>query len=178
MTSKQLELKIVTKKGRKVRKLTFYKKTQILLVLAFCLSHYTPANSQPIFEGWSRASPLGAKNAAVYGSFYNPTKEKIELSNVIFEYTEIASLHLVVWEKGVAEMRSIGLSLGPKQKFYLEPGASHIMLVNLTSPLDSGCAYSLDFKWTNGLITTTKFFVGEIDQNSKPLPESIRVCPK
>ena len=169
---------MVPKKRRKVRKLTFYKKTQIFLVLAFCLIHYTPANSQPVFEGWSRASPLGAKNAAVYGSFYNPTKEKIQLSNVIFEYSEGASLHQVVLEKGVAKMRSVGLSLGPKQKFYLEPGASHIMLVNLTSPLDSGCAYSLDFKWTSGLITTAKFFVGEINQNSKPLPESVRVCPK
>ena len=169
---------MVPKKRRKVRKLTFYKKTQIFLVLAFCLIHSTPANSQPVFEGWSRASPLGAKNAAVYGSFYNPTKEKIQLSDVIFEYSEGASLHQVVLEKGVAKMRSLGLSLGPKQKFYLEPGASHIMLVNLTSPLDSGCAYSLDFKWTSGLITTARFFVGEINQNSKPLPESIRVCPK
>ena len=161
-----------------MRKHLLFRKTQIFLVFVFCLSHQAPANSQPNFEGWSRASPLGAKNAAVYGSFYNPTKEKIELSNVIFEYSEGASLHQVVLEKGVAKMRSLGLSLGPKQKFYLEPGASHIMLVNLTSPLDSGCAYSLEFKWTNGLITTTKFFVGEIDQNSKPLPESIRVCPK
>ena len=169
---------MVTKKGRKVRKLTFYKKTQIFLILAFGMSNCTPANSQAIFEGWSRASPLGAKNAAVYGSFYNPTKEKIELSKVIFEYSESASLHQVIWEEGVAKMRSVGLSLAPKQKFYLEPGASHIMLVNLTSPLDSGCAYSLDLKWTNGLTTETKFFVGEINQNSKPLPESIRVCPK
>ena len=73
---------MVTKKGRKVRKLTFYKKTQIFLILAFGMSNCTPANSQAIFEGWSRASPLGAKNAAVYGSFYNPTKEKIELSKI------------------------------------------------------------------------------------------------
>ena len=156
---------MVPKKRRKVRKLTFYKKTEIFLVLAFCLIHSTPANSQPVFEGWSRASPLGAKNAAVYGSFYNPTKEKIQLSDVIFEYSEGASLHQVVLEKGVAKMRSVGLSLGPKQELYLEPGASHIMLVNLTSPLDSGCAYSLDLKWTNGLITTARFFVGEINQN-------------
>ena len=169
---------MLTKKGRKVRKLTFNKKTQIFLVLVFCLRQYTPAYSQPIFEGWSRASPLGAKNAAVYGSFYNPTKEKIELSNVIFLYSENASLHRVVWEKGVAKMRSVGLTLAPQQKFYLEPGASHIMLVNLTSPLDSGCAYSLDFKWTNGLITSAKFSVGEINQNSYPFPESIRSCLK
>ena len=121
---------------------------------------------------------MGAKNTAVYGSFYNPTKEKIELLEVVFEYSESASLHQVVREKGVVKMKSVGLSLDPKQKFYLEPGASHIMLVNLTSPLDSGCAYSLDFKWTNGQITTAKFFVSEINQNSKPLPESIRSCPK
>ena len=173
-----MELKMLTKKGGKVRKLSFYQKIQIFLVLVFCLGHHTLVNSQPIFEGWSRASPLGAKNAAVYGSFYNPTKEKIGLTNVIFEYSESASLHQVVWEKGVAKMRSAGLSLGPEQKFYLEPGASHIMLVNLTSPLDSGCAYSLDFKWTNGQITSAKFSVGEINQNSKPFPESIRSCPK
>ena len=169
---------MVTKKGRKVRKLSIYKKTQIFLVVVFCLSHYTPANSQPIFEGWSRASPLGAKNAAVYGSFYNPTKEKIELSEVVFGYSESASLHKVTREKGVAKMRSVDLSLGPKQKFYLEPGGAHIMLINLASPLDSGCAYSLDFKWGNGLITSAQFFVGEINQNSKSLPESITVCPR
>ena len=113
MISNQLEWKMATKKRCKVRKLLFLKKIRIFLVVVFCLSHYALANSQPIFEGWSRASPLGAKNAAVYGSFSNPTKEKIELSEVVFEYSESASLHLVVWEKGVAKMRSIGLSLGP-----------------------------------------------------------------
>ena len=167
---------MVTKKGRKVRKLTFYKKTQIFLILAFGMSHCTPANSQPIFEGWSRASRLDARNAAVYGSFYNPTKEKIELSKVIFEYSESASLHQVVWEEGVAKMRSVGLSLGPKQKFDLDPGGAHIMLINLASPLDSGCVYSIDFKWRNGLITTAQFLVGEINQNSKVPPEPIPNC--
>ena len=169
---------MVTKKRCKVRKLSFFKKTQIFLVLVFCLSYYVPAYSQPIFEGWSRASPMGARNAAVYGSFYNPTKEKIELSDVVFEHSESASLHQIVWEKGVAKMRSVGLSLGPKQKFSLEPGGAHIMLINLAFPLDSGCVYSLDLKWRNGLITTAQFFVGEINQNSKVLPESIIVCPK
>ena len=87
-------------------------------------------------------------------------------------------MHQIVWEKGVAKMRSVGLSLGPKQKFSLEPGGAHIMLINLAFPLDSGCVYSLDLKWRNGLITTAQFFVGEINQNSKVLPESIIVCPK
>ena len=137
-----------------------------------------PANSEPIFEGWSRASPLGAKNAAVYGRFYNPTKEKIELSEVVFGYSESASLHQIIQEKGVAKMRSVDLSLGPKQEFYLDPGGAHIMLINLASPLGSGCAYSLDFKWRNGLITTAQFFVGEINQNSRVVPESITFCPR
>ena len=169
---------MVTKKRCKVRKPSFFKKTRIFLAFVFCLSHHAPANSEPIFEGWSRASPLGAKNAAVYGRFYNPTKEKIELSEVVFGYSESASLHQIIREKGVAKMRSVDLSLGPKQEFYLEPGAVHIMLINLTFPLGSGCAYSLDFKWRNGLITTAQFFVGEINQNSRVVPESITVCPK
>ena len=75
-------------------------------------------------------------------------------------------------------MRPVGLSLGPKQKFDLEPGGAHIMLINLDSPLDSGCVYSIDFKWRNGLMTTAQFFVGEINQNSKVLPESIPSCPR
>ena len=75
-------------------------------------------------------------------------------------------------------MRSVDLSLGPKQEFDLEPGAVHIMLINLAFPLGSGCAYSLDFKWRNGLITTAQFFVGEINQNSRVVPESITVCPQ
>ncbi|MDC2963396.1 copper chaperone PCu(A)C [Gammaproteobacteria bacterium] len=161
-----------------MRKPSFFKKTQIFLAFVFCPIHYAPANSEPIFEGWSRASPLGAKNAAVYGRFYNPTKEKIELSEVVFGYSESASLHQIIREKGVAKMRSVDLSLGPKQEFYLEPGGVHIMLINLASPLGSGCAYPLDFKWRNGLITTAQFFVGEINQNSSLVPESITVCPK
>ena len=169
---------MVTKKRCKVRKPSFFKKTRIFLAFVFCLSHHAPANSEPIFEGWSRASPLGAKNAAVYGRFYNPTKEKIELSEVVFGYSESASLHQIIREKGVAKMRSVDLSLGPKQEFYLEPGEVHIMLINLAFPLGSGCAYSLDFKWRNGLITTAQFFVGEINQNSRVVPESITVCPK
>ena len=111
---------MVTKKRCKVRKLSFLKKIRIFLLCVFCLSHYTLANSQPIFEGWSRASPLGAKNAAVYGSFHNPTQEKIELSEVVFEHSESAALHHVVREKDFAKMRPLGLSLGPKQKFDLE----------------------------------------------------------
>ena len=169
---------MVTKKGRKVRKHLLFRKTQIFLVFVFCLSHQAPANSQPNFEGWSRASPLDARNAAVYGSFYNPTQEKIELSEVVFEHSESASLHQVVREKDFAKMRPVGLSLGPKQKFDLEPGGAHIMLINLDSPLDSGCVYSIDFKWRNGLMTTAQFFVGEINQNSKVLPESIPSCPR
>ena len=169
---------MVTKKRCKVRKLLFPQRIQVFLVFVFCLIHHAPVNSQPIFEGWSRASPLGAKNAAVYGSFYNPTQETIELSEVIFEHSGSASFHQVVREKGFAKMRPVGLSLGPKQKFYLEPGGAHIMLINLAFSLDSGCAYSLDFKWRNGLITTAQFFVGEINQNSRVVPESITVCPK
>ena len=161
-----------------MRKPSFFKKTRIFLAFVFCLSYYAPANSEPIFEGWSRASPFGAKNAAVYGRFYNPTKEKIELSEVVFGYSESASLHQIIREKGVAKMRSVDLSLGPNQEFYLKPGEVHIMLINLAFPLASGCAYSLDFKWRNGLITTAQFFVGEINQNSRVVPESITVCPK
>ena len=130
MTSDELELKMVTKKRCKVREPSFFKKTQIFLAFVFCLIHCAPANSEPIFEGWSRASPLGAKNAAVYGRFYNPTKEKIELSEVVFGYSESASLHQIIREKGVAKMRSVDLSLGPNQEFYLKPGEVHIMLIN------------------------------------------------
>lgn len=169
---------MVTKKRCKVRKLLFFKRTQIFLIFIFCLCHHASASSQPIFEGWSRSSPLGAKNAAVYGSFHNPTQEKIELSEVVFEHSESASLHHVVREKDFAKMRPVGLSLDPKQKFDLEPGGAHIMLINLAFPLDSGCAYSIDFKWRNGLITSARFFVGEINQNSKVLPGSITNCPK
>ena len=97
---------------------------------------------------------------------------------MVFEHSESASLHQVVREKDFAKMRPVGLSLGPKQKFDLEPGGAHIMLINLAFPLDSGCAYSIDFKWRNGLITSARFFVGEINQNSKVLPGSITNCPK
>ena len=97
---------------------------------------------------------------------------------MLFEYSESASLHQAVRKKGVVKMKPVDLSLGPKLDFYLEPGASDTMLVNLTSPLDSGCAHSLDLNWTDGIITASKFFAGEINQNSRVLPESATGCPR
>ena len=78
-------------------------------------------------------SPLGAKNSAFYGSFYNLKKSK---------------------------MRPGALSIGQKQTFYLEPEGAHIMSAKLASPLESGCICSLNFKWENVLDTNQTFLVG------------------
>jgi copper(I)-binding protein len=102
-----------------------------------------------IENAWARPADSGA-NSAVYFEIMNGGGGEILLSasSTIAERTEIH--RTVVDEEGKASMehqRSVGIPAGSNISF--EPGGLHVMLINLSEPLNVGDTFELRLNFQN-----------------------------
>ena len=117
----------------------------------------TPAPAAlTVSETWAKALESGM--TPVFGTIENTTGEDITVSGASTAAAKVAELHeTVAGSDGTMKMqpKEGGFVIPAKGTFKLEPGANHIMLMDLTQPVKAGDDIIVELKLADG--GTTKF---------------------
>ena len=119
-------------------------------------------------DAWARATPPGARSAAVYGVMVNEGDALMEVKKIIMPLARYADTHETWLDNDMMRMRHITLALAPGERVTLAPGGLHIMLMGMKEPLERGCTYPFDMLWADGRVTRHSFVTGSRRQSSKP----------
>lgn len=99
-----------------------------------------------LFDGWARSTMPGAPNGAVFGLLVNLSSEEDTLIGASTQAAEAVELHeTVVGDGDVMQMRPVEVGFVIPSQGYVElmRGGLHIMLINLTDPLQAGDTVAL-----------------------------------
>ena len=93
-----------------------------------------------VAQVWARATPGGAKTAAIYMTITNTGTTPDTLDGTASTPAAAhALLHQEKMANGVMEMRPVkSLTIEPGKTVVLQPGGYHLMLTGLTAPLKEG----------------------------------------
>jgi copper(I)-binding protein len=91
---------------------------------------------------WTRATPKGATIGGGYVEIKNNGTASDKLLSGSVSVASRFQIHSTTIEDGVSKMREVtaGIEIKPGETIKFEPGASHLMFVNLMQPLRQGDA--------------------------------------
>ena len=120
----------------------------ILLAGLLALAGAAPAWAQTatieVEHAWARATPGGAKTAALYMTLVNKGAAEDRLVSVSTPVAARAEVHDSTTENGVMRMRPLAaLPVKPGTPTVLKPGGYHVMLTELKQPLVAGQSFAL-----------------------------------
>lgn len=114
-----------------------------LLVTATVLANDGPAAS----DAWARATPPGTTVGAVYMTIVGGAGDD-RLLGAATDRAGAVELHTVVDDGGMARMRPIEfLDLPAGKRTSLAPQGTHLMLIDLQSPLVAGDEFTLTLRF-------------------------------
>jgi copper(I)-binding protein len=131
-----------------------------LLVIVPALAALTSAfpsaaASLEVRDAWIREAPPTASVLAAYMVIRNPGTVPVEITNVSGPEFGRAEMHRTVVEGGVATMVAIRkLEIAPGEQIALEPGGTHLMLIDPRRPLRAGDTATLTFQDAGGRTST------------------------
>jgi copper(I)-binding protein len=110
------------------------------LFLFFLLSAQAQAGpALQVANPWVRAMPPGSPNTAAYLSLSNTSAEAIKVIGVSTSAATRVEVHRSQNEGGVWRMQALqALSVAAGETLALEPGATHLMVFDLTQVLREG----------------------------------------
>lgn len=93
-----------------------------------------------ISQGWSRATPKGAKIGGGYLTIENKGTAPDRLVSVSADIAGKTEVHEMTMKNNVMTMRPVenGLTIEPGKTVKLAPGGYHLMMFDLKSPLKQG----------------------------------------
>jgi periplasmic copper chaperone A len=113
--------------------------TAMLFTLAVALGAVAQTQTIEVQHPWARATPPGAKSAAVYLTIVNHGSTDDHLVSVVTLAAGKAELHETTNANGVMGMRPAGVvPIKAGASLVLKPGGYHIMLTELKQPLVEG----------------------------------------
>lgn len=112
----------------------------VSLVVAPARAQEVKAGDLVVTQGWSRATPNGAKIGTGYFTVENKGATPDRLVGVSADVAGKAEVHEMAMDNGVMKMRALegGLAIDPGKTVKLAPGGYHLMLFDLKSPLKQG----------------------------------------
>ena len=120
----------------------------LALVSAAAFAADAQLKSLDIRQAFSRATPPGAKAAAVFMTIENKGKDSDRLVSVSSPAAGIVEIHEMKMAGGMMQMREVnGLEIGPGAAIELKPGGYHIMLMDLKQPLKQGDSVPVTLKF-------------------------------
>jgi copper(I)-binding protein len=117
------------------------RKVPALLASILAVLVAVPAMSEVVgADGWSRATPPGAKEAVGYLLLTNKGEEERKLLKITSTVADEVSIHRSsIDSQGVARMWPVGfLALQPGESLRFEPNGLHVMFAALKKPLKAG----------------------------------------
>ena len=121
--------------------------TSIAIACALSSVAVTPARAEEvkagdlvITQGWSRATPGGAKIGGGYLTIENKGSAPDRLVGASADVAGKVEVHEMAMNNGVMTMRPLekGLAIDPGKTVKLAPGGYHLMMFDLKSPLKQG----------------------------------------
>ncbi|MGB0221941.1 MAG: copper chaperone PCu(A)C [Luminiphilus sp.] len=111
----------------------------------------TAAETLSIDDLWVRAAPPHMKMTAAYGGLRNDGVDPVTVVSVSTSITDRASIHETQLRNDRAMMRPVSaLPIAPGQQVTLEPGGLHLMLMELSTPLEIGKTIDICFMLETG----------------------------
>jgi copper(I)-binding protein len=115
----------------------------LLVTLAGCGGPSAPSSIE-VAEAWSPETPPGASVAAGYMTIRNGTAADDAIIAMESPVAGAVEAHTMTMEEGMMRMRKIeNLEVPAGKSVVLEPGAMHLMLIDLKDPLAAGGRYPL-----------------------------------
>jgi len=109
-----------------------------LLLAALCALSFPAVAEVAVSDAWARATPPGARTAAVYLTLENDG-EADALIGAETEASDFAELHTHVHADGMMRMEQVKRIPVPAEgQTELKPHGDHLMLVSLRRPLVAG----------------------------------------
>jgi copper(I)-binding protein len=116
-----------------------------------------------VIAPWSRPSPTGTGNGAIYMTLMNEGDQADVLLSAETDVAEVVELHESRLEGDVMKMGPISnIEIPAGASVSLEPGGKHIMLINLKQPLTPGDTLTLilNFEQSGPLTVETEIREG------------------
>ena len=103
-------------------------------------------------DAWVRAAPPSSKVGAAYFTLENAGGSPETLTGAATNVAERVELHDHVMDGDRMRMREIegGVALEPGETVAFAPGGKHVMLIDLTEPLDDGGMVPLVLEFESG----------------------------
>jgi periplasmic copper chaperone A len=104
-----------------------------------------------IAQPWARATPKGAASGAAYMTITTHGSKPDRVSCTASDASKQCEIHSMTMDNGVMQMRPVegGLEIKPGDTVMLRPSSFHVMLVDLTHPLEQGQSVELTLKFDN-----------------------------
>ena len=102
-----------------------------------------------ISQGWSRATPGGAKVGGGYVTIENKGRAPDRLISVSGDVAGKIEIHEMAVTNGVMTMRPLenGLAIAPGKTVKFAPGGFHLMMMDLKTPLKQGDKVSVTLEF-------------------------------
>ena len=114
----------------------------IAIVTALILAACAAGSAGPqisVEDAWARPVPAAGGNGAVFMRLVNAGGEPDQLVGGQSPVAGSVEVHQTKMEEGVMKMEHIpGLEVPPKDEVLLEPGGYHVMLIDVSGPLEVG----------------------------------------
>jgi len=115
-----------------------------ILALGLTTAAFAQTSTIEVDQVWARATPPGAKTAAVYLTLINKGSTEDRLLSATTPVAGKAELHTTINDNGIMRMRPIAaITVKPGSSTKLQPNGMHIMLEELKAPLLAGQSFTL-----------------------------------
>lgn len=118
-----------------------------------------------IVDAWTKATDEGM--TATFGTITNDGDEAITLVAASTEASDVVELHETSMDEagGMSMMqKEDGFTIEPGEDLILEPGGNHIMLMDVTEPIEAGDEVLVELEFSEGdtvdMDTVAKEFTG------------------
>jgi copper(I)-binding protein len=141
----------------------------LLAVLTVAAAEQFGSSGVTIADAWTRATPGGAKNGAVYMAIRAEPGAGDHLVAARSDAARSLELHTSIREGGVSKMRRLdALEIPAGQSIVLQPGGHHLMLLDLKQPLKAGERLKLTLVFEKAGEVTVEARIEAIGSGSPP----------
>jgi copper(I)-binding protein len=113
-----------------------------------------------VTQPWARPTPPSATVGAVYFSVRNAGSKADRLMSISSPMSRSVEIHESRTVQGMVQMRAVpSVECPPGAEVKIEPGALHVMLLDLKRPLTPGMEFPLSLRFRDAGILTVQVLV-------------------
>ncbi len=139
------------------------------VLVAPAVAHQYQLGKLVIGHPWSRATPAGMSTGVAYLFITNNGTEAELLTGASTPAAAAVQFHETTISEGMARMRPLtGIAIAPGATVRIEPGAIHLMLIDLKAPLEPGKPVPLTLEFRKAGSITVQLAIQALDAAPTP----------